>query len=81
MKHPLRFVSNYGLLGRALGVTPAETAQIDAIVKDFTISQRSFHEMIQAVGALDISDEAWANFLYTIGYWHANEERKAAVAQ
>jgi len=29
----------------------------------------NLRQLIQAVSELDISDELWANFLYTYGFW------------
>jgi len=69
LKHPLNFVQTKGLLADALGLTPEECAPIEKLVEDFLANKKSRRELFEAVGELDISDELWANFLYTFGFW------------
>jgi hypothetical protein len=71
MKHPLNFVGKKGLLADALGISPGDPQlkQIERMVESATATNQNIRELFVAVGELDISDELWANFLYTFGYW------------
>lgn len=69
MKHPLKFVQERGLLAEALGIQDEATKTIEALVEHALAEGHSMRQLFEAVGDLDISDEAWANFLYTYGWW------------
>jgi hypothetical protein len=69
MKHPLKWQSGKGRLGEALGIPPADARQIEALVEHALKENHNLRQLIEAVGDLDISDELWANFLYTYGWW------------
>jgi hypothetical protein len=67
--HPLKFVKQEGMLAEALGLPLADTEKVEKLVHDCIAKNNSMRELFEAVGALEISDELWANFLYTFGWW------------
>lgn len=69
MKHPLNWISDKGLLAEALGIDPAESDRIETLVEHALANHHNMRQLFEAVGDLDISDELWANFLYTYGWW------------
>ena len=73
MKHPLKFVSDRGKLADALGLT-FEDRTIELLVQNFAEQKKSLRQLLEAVSELDISDEQWANFLYTFGYWQGGQD-------
>jgi hypothetical protein len=76
MKHPLKFVRERGLLAEALGITRDDpmAALIEAIVQSHIASGKNMRQLFERVGQLDISEELWANFLYTYGYWDGQRQ-------
>jgi hypothetical protein len=70
-KHPLAFVQEKGLLAEALGIAREDPAalEIERMVERGLTEKWNLRQLIQAVSELDISDELWANFLYTYGFW------------
>lgn len=68
-KHPLTFVSKNGLLAEALGLPWEECRQIEETVAKCVAEGKSLFELLKIVGELEITDELWANFLYTFGWW------------
>jgi hypothetical protein len=76
MKHPLKFVTDHGKLGEALGIDRADpmSLRIEKTVEDHLAQRKNLVQLLTAVGDLDISDELWANFLYTFGWWQAGGE-------
>jgi len=75
MKHRLRFVRTEGLLAEALGLDMVKAREIEKIVEEHIAANKNMRDLFAAVGELEISDEMWANFLYTFGYW---DGRKSA---
>jgi len=69
VKHPLKFVQERGLLTDALGIPREEAGRIEALVEHAIAEHHSMRQLFEAVGELDMSDELWANFLYTYGWW------------
>jgi hypothetical protein len=69
MKHPLRFVRDRGVLAEALGVDRVQARLIELEVEHALTEGHSMRQLFEAVGEMDISDELWANFLYTYGWW------------
>jgi hypothetical protein len=71
MKHTLKWVNERGKLADALGIShaEAEASGIELLVEKALARHWSMQELFEAVGDLDISDELWANFLYTYGWW------------
>jgi hypothetical protein len=69
MTHPVKFVQHHGKLSDALGLTETEMALVDALVGHAIDQGWNLREIITAVGNLELSDEAWVNFLYTPGWW------------
>lgn len=69
MKHPLKFVSDKGLLAEALGIKHEHALQIEKMVEHAIASGHNMRQLFEMVGELDISHELWANFLYTYGWW------------
>jgi hypothetical protein len=74
MKHPLKFVQPKGKLADALGLTAGECRPIELIVERCIAENKNFQELLAIVGDLDISDELWANFLYTYGWWDGRRQ-------
>lgn len=73
MKHPLKFVQDHGMLAEGLGLSKEDCAKIEALVEQSISQRKNMRELFEAVGDLDISDELWANFLYTFGWWDATQ--------
>lgn len=69
MKHPLKFVKTTGNLMDALGISEADAELIEAVVNKAADEKWNLIRLLQTVGEMDLSDEIWANFLYTYGYW------------
>lgn len=71
MKHPLKFVRPNGLLAEALGIDrdDAFVQLIESRVDQAVREGWNMRQLFEFVGDLDISDELWANFLYTYGWW------------
>jgi hypothetical protein len=69
MKHPLKWAKERGKLAEALGIPRSEARPIELMVEKALVSGWSMFQLFDAVGNLDISDELWANFLYTYGWW------------
>jgi hypothetical protein len=74
MKHPLKFVATKGLLADALGIdrNDPDLKRIERTVESAIAAKQNLRGLFEAVGELDISDELWANFLYTFGYWQGS---------
>lgn len=70
-KHPLRFVQSHGKLVEALGLSESEITMVTDLVNQAVDEDWNMKRLFGAVGELEISDEAWANFLYTYGWWDA----------
>jgi hypothetical protein len=68
-KHPLRFVAEKGLLAEDLGLTQEECKPIERVVEIALEEKWNFRRLLTTVGDMEISDEVWANFLYTYGWW------------
>jgi hypothetical protein len=71
MKHPLKWKGDKGLLAEVLGIPDADARRIEALVEHAIKENHNMRQLFEAVGDLDISDELWANFLYTFGWWDA----------
>jgi hypothetical protein len=69
MKHPLKWTKERGKLAEALGIPRSEASPIELMVEQAMMRGWSMKQLFEAVGDLDISDELWANFLYTYGWW------------
>jgi hypothetical protein len=71
MQHPLKWARGSGLLAEALGVRRDDPAlvEIEATVERALKEKWNMIRLFQHIGRMDISDELWANFLYTFGYW------------
>lgn len=69
MKHPLKWQASRGLLAEALAISLEDARMIEAKVEAALAYHQSMKQLFEAVGELDISDELWANFLYTYGWW------------
>ena len=70
-KHLLNFVAKKGLLADALGIDrdDPQSIEIEGIVEYAINNNRNTRQLFERIGELDISDELWANFLYTYGWW------------
>jgi hypothetical protein len=70
-KHPLNFVQTKGLLAEALGISDDDSTlkTIEMMVEAAVSRGDNTRTLFNAVGELEISDEMWANFLYTFGWW------------
>ncbi|HLW51256.1 MAG TPA: hypothetical protein VKW06_00305 [Candidatus Angelobacter sp.] len=68
-KHPLAFVADQGLLAEALGLSRQDCIPIEEIVEKCLNQNKSMRELFEMVSELEISDELWASFLYTYGWW------------
>lgn len=53
----------------ALGISEADAELIEAVVNKAADEKWNLIRLLQTVGEMDLSDEIWANFLYTYGYW------------
>ena len=71
MQHPLKWAQGSGLLAEALGLRRDDPilVEIEATVARALKEDWNMVRLFQYVGRMDISDELWANFLYTFGYW------------
>lgn len=69
--HRLHWTHNKGKLMDALGIDRADpqSLEIEAIVEKALANGWSMRQLFERVGDMDISDEMWANFLYTYGWW------------
>lgn len=67
--HPLKWVADRGLLAEALGLSQTDAKAIESIVEKALRERWNLRKLLETVGELDISDELWANFLYTYGWW------------
>jgi hypothetical protein len=68
-KHSLKFVADKGLLADALGLPRDQCAEIEKVVEQAISENRNARWLFETVGAMEITDEMWANFLYTYGWW------------
>lgn len=70
-KHPLSFTQTKGLLAEALGIAKDDPnlKKIELMVEAALARGDNMRQLFSAVGELDITDEMWANFLYTYGWW------------
>ena len=68
-KHPLRFIQSHGKLAEALGLNEKEMDPIASLVEFALKEGWNMRRLFEAAGAMDLTDEAWATFLYTYGYW------------
>jgi len=70
MKHPLQWSKSEGILAVALGISDDPNCILIERTVQHALEQKwSMRELFHAVGEMDISDEMWANFLYTYGWW------------
>ena len=69
MKHPLKWQREKGLLAEALALDPEESRRIEEKIEAAIAYKKSLRQIFEEVGEMDISDELWANFLYTFGWW------------
>lgn len=69
--HPLAFVTKKGLLTEALGISrdDPDSLAIEDTVERALNENWNMRNLFQTVGAMHITDEMWANFLYTYGFW------------
>lgn len=73
-KHPLRFTGERGKLAMALGLSDAEMRPVENLVDQHIAANKSLKELLIAVGEIELTDECWANFLYTFGYWDGGRQ-------
>lgn len=76
MKHELAWKEKAGLLATALGIVrdDPQSAEIEALVEKALSNGWTMRQLFERVGELDISDELWANFLYTYGWWDGRRQ-------
>jgi hypothetical protein len=76
VKHPLKFVTDHGKLADSLGIDREDplALEIERIVEAHLAERKNLRQLLEAIGELDISDELWANFLYTFGWWQGGGE-------
>lgn len=68
-KHPLHWKQNSGKLADALGLNVEDCRKIEDVVEQHIRDKKNLKQLIEFVGAMEISDALWANFLYTYGYF------------
>ena len=70
-KHPLQFVADKGVLAQALGISPNDLVmkKIEATVDRAFAENWNLRQLLTGVGEMDITDEMWAVFLYTYGWF------------
>ena len=57
------------MLAEAMGITEQEGRVIEEVVEQGIRERWNMIQLFTTVGEMDISDELWANFLYTYGWW------------
>ena len=71
MKHPLKFIVSKGLLADAFAIDRSDPVvrEVEAAVQQALREGWNMRRLFEFVGEMDLTDEMWANFLYTYGWW------------